>query len=85
MITEDNRQTAQAIALQVGIKKENVLAEVLPEEKEKMVKELKSRGRIYATRTINNIVAFVGDGINDAPALTAADVGLIYFGPSRIM
>lgn len=67
MITGDNARTAKAIASQVGIETENVFSQVLPEEKAMHVKELQKKGFV---------VGMVGDGINDAPALTQSNIGI---------
>jgi Cu+-exporting ATPase len=65
MITGDNRRTAEAIGREVGVA--DIMAEVLPERKAQAVEEIRNQGKI---------VAMVGDGINDAPALVTADIGM---------
>lgn len=67
LVSGDNQLTAASIAKEVGIEAENVFAEIRPEDKAEFLKRLQARGER---------VAFVGDGINDAPALTQADLGI---------
>ncbi len=67
MLTGDNEKTAIAIGKKVGISRDNVISGVLPDKKEKVISDLKNKGFE---------VCMVGDGINDAPALTRADVGI---------
>lgn len=74
MLTGDNRKTAEAIAKEVNV--DEVISDVHPEDKQKVINSLKTNDK--------NLIAMVGDGVNDAPALTSADLGIAIGGGSDI-
>ena len=76
MITGDNEKTAKIIGKKVGIAENNIFANVLPNEKAKIVEKIRNN--------VDGYVGFVGDGINDAPALSTADVGVAIGGGTDI-
>jgi Cu+-exporting ATPase len=79
MLTGDNRRTAEAIARHVGLGPEDILADVLPSQKSDEIARLQAIPRVAVgqrSRRDGTVVAMVGDGINDAPALARADVGI---------
>ena len=67
MLTGDNQLTAKQIAKQINLEENNIISDVLPQDKEAKIRQLQNQGQK---------VAMVGDGINDAPALARADVGI---------
>ncbi|OYT91725.1 MAG: copper-transporting ATPase [Burkholderiales bacterium PBB3] len=80
MISGDNRGAAEAMAKRLGLDAKDVLAEVLPGDKAAKVMELKAHGGVLPSG--RGGVAFIGDGVNDAPALAAADVGMAMANPN---